>query len=101
AFVQVTAPYPVTGPYSVGGDGGGGFWLSGTEYGKTSFRNYLYHYIGGRWTRNPVPNEPKNITQVSGMAAIPGTHSVWATGAQTRTSGGSGQPQAIIMKYGP
>jgi len=101
AFVQVTAPYPVTGPYSVGGDGDGGFWLSGTEYGKTSFRNYLYHYSGGRWTRIPVPNEPKNITQVSGMAAIPGTHSVWATGAQTRTSGGSGQPQAIIVKYGP
>ncbi len=98
AFTRIPVPYPVTSPFALTGDGAGGFWLSATQFAKASFTNYLYHYSGGHWTRIPVPNEPENLTQVSAMAAIPGTRSVWATGAQTRTSGGTGQPQGIILK---
>lgn len=101
SFTRVKVPYPVTGPFSLTSDGAGGLWLSATEYAKTSVHQYLYHDSRGHWTRVPVPSEPKNVTQVSAMAAIPGTHSVWAAGAQTRLGGGTGQPQAIILKYGP
>jgi hypothetical protein len=98
AFTRVTVPYPVTGPFSLTGDGAGGLWLSAAEYGKTSVRNFLYRYSGGRWTRVPVPNEPKSISAVSAMAWIPGTRSVWATGTQAASNGSS---RAIVLKYGP
>ena len=108
AFTRVNVPYPVTGPvvltgpFVLSGDGAGGIWLSGTQYSKTSYRFYLYHYNGGHWTRLAVPNEPKNRSQISAMTAIPGTRSVWATGMELPTSGqGSGTSLGIVLKYGP
>ncbi len=102
AFTRVNVPYPVTGPYILSGDGAGGFWLSATQYSKTSYRFYLDHYNGGHWTRVAVPNEPKNQSQLSAMTAIPGTRSVWATGMELPTSDhGTGSSQGIILKYGP
>ena len=81
---------------------GRGFWLSATQYSKTSYRFYLDHYNGGHWTRVAVPNEPKNQSQLSAMTAIPGTRSVWATGMELPTSDhGTGSSQGIILKYGP
>lgn len=97
-FAQAAGELSAGDIWVVGSWGIRGFWLSATEYAKTSFRGYLYHYSGGHWTRIPVPNEPRNITQVSALASIPGTRSVWAVGVQT---GASLQPHAIILKYGP
>ena len=48
-----------------------------------------------------APNEPKNTTQFNAMTLIPGTHSVWATGAQFSATIDPGQGQGLILKYGP
>jgi hypothetical protein len=102
AFTRVNVPYPVSGGFALSGDGAGGLWLSATQYSKTSYLPYLYHDSNGHWTRYAVPNEPKNQSQPSAMTAIPGTHSVWATGMQMLTSEhGSGSSVGIILKYGP
>jgi hypothetical protein len=102
AFSRVNVPYPVSGSFALSGDGSGGLWLSATQYSKTSYLPYLYHYSGGHWTRLAAPDKPKNQSQIGAMTAIPGTHSVWAAGMEMLTSEhGSGSSQGIIAKYGP
>jgi hypothetical protein len=102
AFTRVNVPYLVSGSFALSGDGSGGLWLSATQYSKTTYRPYLYHYSAGHWYRYAVPNEPKNQSQISAMTAIPGTHSVWAAGLEMLTSAhGSGSSRGIIAKYGP
>jgi hypothetical protein len=102
AFTRVNVPYSVSGGFAVSGDGSGGLWISATQYSKTTYLPYLYHYSGGHWTRFAVPNEPKNQSQIGALTAIPGTHSVWAAGMEMLTSEhGSGTSQGIILKYGP
>jgi hypothetical protein len=100
-FTQVTVPYTVTAPFYLSGDGTGGIWLSATRVIKNTFGSYLYRYSDGHWTQTAAPNEPKNTTQFNAMTLIPGTHSVWATGAGLSATIDPGQGQGLILKYGP
>jgi hypothetical protein len=100
-FAQVTVPYPITGPFYLSGDGTGGIWLSAVRVFKNSYGTYLYRYFNGHWTQVGAPNEPKNTTQFDAMTLIPGTHSVWATGAGFSPTIDPGQGQGLILKYGP
>lgn len=65
---------------AMAGDGRGGLWIADLTATRAQTR-YFVHYAAGRWTRQLVP-APKGTTvqQVSELAQIPGTASMWAAG---------------------
>jgi hypothetical protein len=99
AWSQTTIPYQVGDPIIMAPDGKGGIWLSGTLY--PGQEPYFFHDAGGHWTSVPIPAVPHTTAgDFSGMAAIPGTTSVWGAGSVI-----SGTPPSIhgknaILKYG-
>ena len=65
---------------AMAGDGHGGLWIADVLATSAQTR-YLAHFGAGRWSRQFVP-APKGTTvqQVSELAQIPGTRSMWAVG---------------------
>jgi hypothetical protein len=101
SWTRITVPYSVTGAFTLAADGSGGIWLSATEYAKTSFAPYFYHYTGGKWTaRIEIPHS-KNV-QISPAATtwIPGTKSLWSVGGELTTTTSGASAQGFILKYG-
>jgi hypothetical protein len=57
-------------------DGDGGLWLV-TQ--TTTGVSYFTHYLAGKWTRSRVPAAPGGALDVTALALIPGTQSLWAS----------------------
>jgi hypothetical protein len=86
----------VGGASGLAPDGHGGLWLIAAGRGSASD---LVDYRHGRFTSRPAP-APKGYTDlVSGIAAIPGTGSLWA--AATLIPLGTDTQQAAILRYDP
>jgi hypothetical protein len=92
---------PYTGLFggSLARDGHGGVWMSVVSAGNGGLGGYLSHYANGAWTRMAAPARRGEATVPSGLAWIPGTRSVWGTGAEIPT-GPTGAPATVIFKYG-
>ncbi|MFI0451063.1 hypothetical protein [Actinomadura sp. 6N118] len=90
------APAPVNAKDSlrhIESDGGSGFWAQ-------SWDAVLLHYVGGKVTariKAPGTGTGAGEGQVSSLLRIPGTRSLWATGAvRNRENWDTG----VIWKYG-
>jgi len=76
-------------------DGSGGLWADGIDINPGGFW-LVYHQAGGHWTSGQIlpgvdAHSPTPLTR------IPGTGSLWATGAAFGAKGFYG----LILKYGP
>jgi hypothetical protein len=102
AWTRVTVPYPVGDPLTIASDGTGGIWLSGLLYGGTEPQEpYFFHDAGGQWTSVAVPAAPgTTVGDFSGMAAIPGTTSVWGGGSVISGTPPNIHSEGDILKYG-
>lgn len=86
--------FAVPWPVSVGQlttDGSGGFWL--TAFGKAGAAWVLHRSAAGQWTRKLLVSSGF----VTGVARMPGTTSVWATGSADTATGAN----AVIWADGP
>jgi hypothetical protein len=81
-------------------DGHGGLWLYAFRHKKTFpfFAPFFVHYGGGVWKTYPAPTSPLGAVQISAIALIPGTRSLWGAGAIFDKSGFLG---GVILKFGP
>jgi hypothetical protein len=101
AWSKVPLPKGVN-VYGLAGDGHGGAWVASykvNEPGVYLAGLAMYHYAGGRWTRDAVPvlrGLDTNL-QSGNMELIPGTRSVLASA----TMFGSASIEGGILKYGP
>jgi hypothetical protein len=88
-WTRIAVPWPVnlTG---ITTDGQGGFWL--TAFGSSGAALVLHRSAAGNWTRTSLAQSGF----ASGIARIPGTTSLWATG-DVNTSSGS---NAVIWADG-
>lgn len=86
-------------------DGRGGFWLTGL--GPSSSRDrrqYFYHYLDGRWSRQLPETGRWLMGSISALANVPGTTSVWAAGgvANPRLPSTNGKRwNGGVFRYGP
>lgn len=96
--VPVRVPLATTGIGQISQDGHGGLWMQAWQRSSSSYREYLYHYAGGVWSRESVPAMTGTQASIFNMTWIPGTRSLWAIGTLT-TSGGV--VTGDILKYGP
>jgi hypothetical protein len=88
----------VGGASGLAPDGHGGFWLIAAGRGSTGASD-LVDYRHGRLTSQPAPAPKGYADLVSGIAAIPGTRSLWA--AATLIPVGTGTQKAAILRYDP
>jgi streptogramin lyase len=80
---------------AVAPDGHGGLWFSAER--STSQAPIAEHRSGtGTWSSHPLPS---GAGQAFGIAPIPGTTSLWASG-YLDTNGGTGS-DAVVWGYGP
>jgi hypothetical protein len=56
------------------------------------------HYQAGKWSSVKVPAATAGAIDVTSLALIPGTHSLWASGIVNLGFGSTGG--AVILKYG-
>lgn len=74
-------------------DGHGGLWArSDCDCGGPAWR--LWHYTGGRWVGPARPPVAGGV--VYGIAAVPGTRSVWATGVRSTSTSNDG----VVLAHG-
>jgi hypothetical protein len=100
AWSQVTIPYELGDPIEMAADGTGGIWLSGL-LDSLGQQAYLAHYAGGQWTSLPVPAVSGTTAAAPyGMAAIPGTRSVWGVGSVDYSTAPKVVAKGAILKYG-
>lgn len=76
-------------------DGGGGLWLVTRTAAGLS---YFTHYVAGRWMRIRVPATPAGALDVTALALIPGTRSLWASSVVDLGFGTT--KGAAILKFG-
>jgi hypothetical protein len=88
----------LTGP--IAPDGHGGLWLIAARPKKTwpFFTSFFVHYGGGVWKAYAVPTSPLGPVEITAMALIPGTKSLWGVGyIPSKTAYVAG----VIVKFGP
>jgi hypothetical protein len=94
--------FPSSGAGSlVATDGHGGLWVAG--YGPAPRHSWLFlHWSAGRWTTWKVPLEageqPGNVSE---LALMPGTRSLWAIGHIFGPGGGTVLNRVAIWRYDP
>ena len=84
-------------------DGRGGVWLSLDYLTKSAFpKQYLLHYLKGRWTRIPVPTTAsyEMVGQVA-LAWIPGTCFLWEAVAEWNPKSAKRPGTLLKLKYAP
>jgi hypothetical protein len=81
-------------------DGHGGFWLTATRPASSSASDII-DYRNGTFTSQPAPSRPGCTSSVSGIFAVPGTGSAWATGTLTPAKARTGTPKTDILRYTP
>jgi len=89
---RLTGYRGVTGPVS---DGHGGFWFV-SQRGSDPF---FVHVSNGKIASTAVPRSHGEYVSVDGLANIPGTRSVWASGSLAPHDGHG--LEGVILKYGP
>jgi hypothetical protein len=72
-------------------DGLGGVWASDNN-------GSFFHFSHGRWTRIPAPRRTGFATQITALAHIPRTSSLWSTAVLSR--GTTGPFIGEILKFG-
>ncbi len=100
SWVKVSLPAgDGTGP--IAGDGHGGIWMAGSGPAPKAPWRFL-HYAAGRWTTDKVPlavgAQPGNVSE---LALIPGTDSLWGVGHFFGRGGGGWQNRTGIWRYNP
>jgi hypothetical protein len=96
AWHAIALPAAISDVDAMTPDGHGGIWL--TAGTGLDLVQYWYHYDGGHCTRSLVPSPRGYGNMVFGMAAIPGTTSVWADGEADANTGT--HTVGVIAKYG-
>jgi hypothetical protein len=83
----------------IASDGAGGLWLyAGKSSSKFPFiRPFFVHYHAGTWTTAASPTSSLGFLEVSAIAHIPGTRSLWAVGSISK---GEGFVGGAIIKFG-
>jgi hypothetical protein len=79
-------------------DGHGGFWLTAADPAHPQAGDII-DYRDGAFTSQPAPARPGDAGAASGIVAVPGTGSFWATGTLTAVRGDASQ--ADILRYTP
>jgi hypothetical protein len=79
-------------------DGHGGFWLTATDPASPRASD-IVDYHNGTFTSQPAPARRGYTSSVSGIFAVPGTGSSWATGALTPVKAGAAKTD--ILRYTP
>jgi hypothetical protein len=99
-WAHVRFGFPVSQVDFMAQDGHGGLWLA--DQGPAPARHwYLDHLSFGRWTRYAVPAvQGTTLQDLSGIAWIPGTRSMWATGDLAGPPKGHGS-LGLVLKFGP
>jgi hypothetical protein len=91
---------PVNQLSGIASDGHGGVWMTADPV--IPGRAVLVHYAYGRWAAQvPAPQpdgQPADDVTLSGIAAIPGTTSLWAVGSVAQPES---TPNGMIETYGP
>jgi len=90
-WTRVKIPFPVL-PVQLAPDGTGGLWMTGVSIASPGGWRALHLSRAGAWQRYVIPR----ATIVVGLAHVPGTASLWATGTVVTT-----RPNAAIWAYGP
>jgi hypothetical protein len=76
-------------------DGHGGVWLATSAVLADRSTAWFCHDTNGHWTKSAVPVHAGEQPGVNGLAWIPGTQSLWATGGFDADAG------TAILQYGP
>jgi len=79
-------------------DGHGGFWLTATAPANPAAGDII-DYRHGTFTSQPAPAPHGYTGTASGIVAVPGTGSFWATGTLTAVKGGTDETD--ILRYSP
>jgi hypothetical protein len=79
-------------------DGHGGFWLTGTSSANPN-EGEMIDYRNGTFTSQPAPTEPGYFGSASGIVAVPGTGSFWAT--ETLIPVKTGGDESAVLRYTP
>jgi hypothetical protein len=79
-------------------DGHDGFWLTATSRANSNATD-IVDYRHGTFTSYPAPAPRGYVDSVSGITAIPGTGSFWATGLLTSRKGDN--QQTAILRFDP
>jgi hypothetical protein len=79
-------------------DGHGGFWLTATDPANPAAGDII-DYRHQTFTSQPTPAPHGYTGTASGIVAVPGTGSFWATGMLTAVKGGTSKTD--ILRYSP
>jgi hypothetical protein len=79
-------------------DGHGGFWLTTTDPANPGTGD-IADYRNGTFTSQPAPARPGYTGSATGIVAVPGTGSFWATGTLTAVKVGT--TETDILRYTP
>jgi hypothetical protein len=79
-------------------DGHGGFWLTATNPANPSASDII-DYRNGTFTSQPAPSRQGYTSSISGIFAVPGTGSSWATGMLAPVKAGTSKTD--ILRYAP
>src|SRR5215469_15572595 len=81
-------------------DGQGGFWVWG--FPVNSGTPDMYHFLNDHWTSQLMPTEGGAMPNMSGLAWVPGTTSLWgASTLFTQLPDGTQTSQGAIDQYSP
>jgi hypothetical protein len=81
-------------------DGQGGLWVSG--FPVNSANGDLYHFSNGDWSAQPAPTQDGLQAQISSLAWVPRTTSLWGAGALFNSMpDGSVTSQGVIDQFSP
>jgi hypothetical protein len=98
-WTKVSLPSGRTG-YLFAGDGQGGLWVSGFSPAPAYKQIFLHRSSAGRWSTSAVPlragESPGNVSE---LALIPGTRSLWAVGNVYSPGGGTELNRVVIWRY--
>ncbi len=79
-WTRIRYRFPPDWIQAMAADGHGGLWVASARDNKAQTR-YFAHYSAGRWSQQLEPAPTGTIaSQVSHLAQIPGTRSMWALG---------------------
>jgi hypothetical protein len=88
----------ISGATGLTPDGHGGFWLTSTDPANGDI-GHIIDVRTGVFTVRPAPVRAGYTGTASGIVAVPGTGSFWATGRLTPIR--NGRPQTDILRYTP
>jgi hypothetical protein len=98
AWRTVVSNHRLSGVNGLTPDGHGGFWLTATDPAKPG-TGEIIDYRNGSFTSQPAPAPPGYTGSASGIVAVPGAGSFWATGILAPVK--AGPAETDILRYTP